>query len=951
MKKLFSTAFLCFSCCFLYAQKVRVVDIESDDLLEKYSKVYVSSEREETGSIVFFIKDSAGDTVLFSSKSVSLEKGENKLPLRSFVDSVSFANPELHSFYKTRKKLMPGVYEVCFQVNGIQTIRHIEVEPEMLFLGFERVTNSDESILKFRINSEDSLYRPHELVLKWIVIGSPMDTFKVVSEEMVFNLGPDNFRVDKPYRFWIEENYQGIRVGQTKSQVQIPNPKGLNLLDPKDQLSMSAGIKLPVIDSIKLIPSVMSVFKKHTKLYGNLGAEYFKTTNSYSNNFFGNSSLISSGSIGVDISGIPIKSNLLFTWYERTGVQVCDFSFELDFQRLKQNLESKAKEKADAQFRERINYPDLTPDFDTLQGPILKKELKKLESEYSPEELNAVKSEMDELKLKEGRVNQRTDLHGPRGFVDSLRKDPISGIKKQTNDSINNFYRASVDSVNGFRAANEKRLADLREREQLLDSLKDAYQETQKKYRRFKELQDQYRTLLDKGIDIYDTEPKDLTSAENLVEFLPENLQKHGKTLLNIKSFELGWSHADFSYFTLNQKAISGLYLDYKGKHSGFKALKGTTNNGFDISGPSGLRNSHGITGFNTGVYREGVSEVGINYVRFESRNEPFQTHRSNSVLGIEVNQALFKNLWFTSEIARSHAVSANNASFHSSGSGVVSALLDFENSTSQAHSVGLELKANKSTTSYGVKVFRVGSGFQSLGNPFVISDRKGVLVDLRQSVADNRLIIIGKYARETNNLSQQYADTGLFHRYQIGVVARLFNKLNVNSFYVPVSSDFDGIKQHIHTLNSSVDISQKLGAVQIAGQIGHTLQINKLQLTELDLRTTELVSLNLVMSFRKGGRLGLMGNKSTSRSFFQQERVNGTFSYLIKKKLRHSFFTDLQRTNLYGARYLSGTGIEFDIAKHINVTAKCGYSMVQRSEGSMRTGGLDMNFGVLVLF
>ena len=929
-----------------------MANIESDDLFKRFDKIYVFTDEQIEMTAEFDLVNSNGDSVLIAKGQLSLNKGKNVLAFENFVNPEAMLSSALNPFYQEKNRPIPGNYVANIRVGRESTQMSFVVKPAFLNLEVDRKDTLKKTVLNFWLDTVASSTLPVFFELKWINIANPLDTFSSTQNTPFFELDISQFKPERPYRFWMEEVYELNKVSRSDEKLIIPKPKRLELSKALNPKIGEPGIQLPQIDSVGGVGSILvKNIGTNTKLYGNLGTEYFRTTNGYSQNPFGRSSLMSNGSIGVDVNGIPIKSNLLFTWYERTGVQLFDVSLELDFDRLRQNLESRARERAESQLRERINYPELTPEFDTLEGQYLRRELSRLEGEYSPKELDNVRDEIQLLKSKGQGFDGVKDASQTKRELNQQQEIFLKEYKGQVNDSLGSFQSIASDSASSIENAADNRFEELKRREQSLDSLKGAYDQTQKRYDRFQRLHRQYLELKAKGIDIHKTELDDLKDPSVLSEFLPEGLKKYGNTVLNIKSFEMGWSHADFSYFTLNQKAISGLSIDYRGKYSGIKAIKGTTNNGFDISGASGLKNTHSVLGFRTSLFKEEKSEVAVNYVKFDDRNQTFGTHQSNTVLSIEANQALLKNLWFTSELSRSHSVSMFNAAFQSSGYEMINSLFDVENLAAQAHSFGLELKPGKTSTRYGVKSYRVGSGFQSLGNPFIISDRKGVLVDIQQAIADNRLLLLAKYARETNNLSRQFADTGLFHRYQIGVVARLFNKLNFNAFYIPVVSHFGGVRQRIHTLNSTIDVSNKLRSVKVAMQLGHTLQANELQFSEVDLRITELISSNLILSFRKGGNLRVNVSKSTQRSFFEQERVNATFSYFIKKKIRHSVYTDLQRTNLYGRRYVSGTGLEFKLKEHFRVNMKCGYSIIERTESSSPSDGLDMNLGILMAF
>lgn len=931
--------------------QIRFAKVESADLFERFERVYISCEKSDSFSVSFSILNPKGDTLISSFSTRRLIKGENSRSLGTLVDSLTYSDSDIRKLCKSTSGLPPGQYLSLFKVGILVAQQSFRISPTVIDITVERTEEKIEhgaDAIIFSIPVDSLMGDFVRSYFHWSYVDQPLDTSSAEISNCRHLVRSSGFTQDNPIVYWITQEFGSYAVGKSKKEILIPNSSQIALPELHYPKELPNGLQLEV-PTIGV--SLLKRLRQNVKPYGSMGTDFFFGNNQYSSNRYGRGNAFVQGSAGLDISGFPIKMNLLVSWYEYTGLQLFDIGFELDFDRFRSNMQQSLRDKVEAQKLEVLKYPGLSIDFDTLRGSLLEGELKKLETEYKPDELAEVKQRLADVSPHLDQVPENIDGQQYKTLGEHELRKESEGLENDAKNSIDESSQSIADSALTVSQGTRNEYVKLKKREGELDSLKRLYQSKKKDYARFKKILGQYNELKSKGIDVLEPRSVDYNDPDVLVEFLPERFKKHGKTLLKVQSFEMGWAHVDFSDFTIKNKAINGLNFEYKGDNLGLKTFKGQTNNGFNHSGPSPLGNSHSTSGLNLGAYRNGRSEVLLNYVSFTDRREPFALHQKNAVLSLQANQMVYNGVWVISELARSNSVSLNNAAYRGPDQTVLGSLLDFDNSTAQAHSMGVQYRSEDNSSDYSAKLFRVGSAFQTLGNPFVVNDRKGIQLAANKRLLKNRLFLTAAYAYETNNLSRQYADTGLFRRYQLGMVVRVFSKVNLSVFYVPVSADFGGLKNRIHTLNTTMDISDKVGSVKVTVQGNHSLQVSSFDYVDLQNQETEVVSLNAYLLFRKGNEFRLGGALSTPRSFFKQTRAEVSYTYSIKRQLRHSLFSDLYMTNLYGDRYFLGTGLEFKLMKFARIGVKTGYSLIQRSEASSLTGGVEVRANLNVAF
>jgi len=916
------------------AQVIRLPGSSSANPETAFQRFFVNCQESSSYFVQLEIFNDEGNIVSKNARQYYLNKGKNTVSFSLFFDQISFTDSSYARYYRAYSGLPPNHYKAVWQIGDEKKNYFLKVPSQKIEFHLQRIIKANREDSIYLHWSSDSL-QPNEIIslLKWSYLGT-----KAINEVQVFNgsdttIGTHSFMLEAPIVLWIERRYSGGLISSSEKKKLIPRSNKIPVMDSFPTPPNPFFIR----DSLLAgnAPGIWSTLKTSTKGYGSLGLNFFGTSNDFSHHYFGKTSLSFNGSTGLDIQGFPIRTNFLINHYQNTGFQVADISLEVDVERLKSNLEQKLRDEVASRERELLAYPDLTTDFDTLTGKKLELQLNELSNDSRLKELRALQNEYQKI------------------GADSLSSIG-SGITSDYTDSLHKLKKAGKDSVSKKVLAIEKKSDKGFEAYQNeLDSFEKVERRLKKEYETFKKLEKQYTELKRKGVDLYNVQPKDYQSPELLIPYLPERLKKYGNILLNLNKMEMGWSHARFSDFTLADKAIRGINMEYQSEHLLFAAVKGSTTNGY-MRPSSGLgvpNNTHSVNGLSFGLVKGTHSNVRINYVDFKDRNDPLSFHSENRVLGISAQQAIIKDLSIIGEIAQSYSRHINNIGMSTLPESPLMSLLDFSNNTSRAYSLGLGYRSSKGLSNYSVTIKRVGSGFQTLGNPFLYNDRLGIHVDVNQSIWKNKVLVMAKYAREVNNLSQQFADTGLFHRYQLGAIIRVLKNLTITSFYMPIQSEFGGLQNMVHTLNSSIDLNEKIGSIKTNLQLNYSYQLNQFNIEQYDEQVTEVILLNTLFISRKGHSLRISGAISSPRSIFQQKIASSSFSIKWSQKLEQEFYANYQSTSIYGNTTRGGLGLRYRLNNTWQTSLKVGYSKIQRASGSLSSEGLDANFSCNVWF
>lgn len=915
------------------AQTIRLPGSSSGNPEIAFQRFFVNCQESSTYFVELEIFNDEGNIVSKNTAQHYLNKGKNVVSFSQLFDQVSFTDSTYARYYKSHSELPPNEYEAIWKIGDAHKTYFFLVQPKKIELYLERipVANSDDSIY-FSWLRDSSTLENITTLLKWSYVDHHS-----MNEVQVFNksdttLATSPFLPETPILVWVEQWYSDGLICYSKKRTLIPRATNLPVFDSLRPPPHPFTLRDSFISNR---PKPWLFLKEHTKGYGALGFSFFGTSNDFSYNYFGKTSLSLNGSAGLDIQGFPVRSNFLINHYQNTGFQIADISFEVDVDRLKRNLENKLREEVASRNRELLAYPELNTDFDTLAGKKLEQQLRSLENDSRFKE------------LKNARTKYSTALEDSLSFlrrnIESVYADSLNALTKKGQDSIGN-KRSMLE--NEFGEYTPKHKSEL-------DSIEQLQQQLQKEYDNFKKLEKQYTTLKRKGIDLYNLQPKDYQDPQLLIPYLPARLKKYGNVLLNVNKLEMGWSHARFSDFTLADKAIRGMNLEYQSENLLFAAVKGTTTNGF-MRPNSGLgvpNNTHSINGISFGLAKGEHSTIRANYVDFKDRNDPLSFHSENKVLGISAQQSIYKGVALVGEIAQSYSQHIHNIGTGTVPESPLISLLDFSNSTSRAYSLGLGYKSSKGFSNYSVTLKRIGSGFQTLGNPFLYADRLGVHLQLNQSIWKSKVLLMAKYAREVNNLSQQFTDTGLFHRYQLGAVIRVLKTLTLTSFYMPIRSEFGGVNNLVHTLNSSLDFHEKIGSIKTNLQLNYSYQLNQLRLEETNDQLSEILTINSLFISRKGHSLRMGGALSSSRSLFEQRHVSTSLAFKWSNKLESELYANYQSTSLFGSTTRGGLGIKYRLNNTLETNLRVGYSKIQRASRSLSSEGLDVNFSCRVWF
>jgi len=913
-----------------HAQTLRIANINSNAPTEVFSHIFVEVNKPDSYFVELSIFLDEQSPISHNGKRHFFRAGKTSTSLKSLFDQLNFTDSAQQSFYKLSAQLLPGSYTAKWSVGETSLSYYFKVNPKRFDQKVIRsIVNDGHDSIRISWTLDSSLMQEVNYRLRWK--SASQDVTHFIENGTDTSLCVSLFLPDTKVVFWVEEYYGDYLTGSSAKQALIPNPANeITALQQSPDSVRGNSLK----DSLlSLTPGVWAGLKENSRFYGSVGAEFFGTTNDYAHNFYGNSALSLYGSSGIESYGFPVKVNYLANWYQSTGLQLTDVSLELDFNRLRQNLEKQLRKEVESRKRELLSYPDLAG-FDTLKGDQLQKRIQEIESDERYRQGKKIKKQASGFNLDSTKNQAR------RQVIDE--KD---GLLKQVGDSANYYKDGALDSMNRIKKKAEN-AGDgyYTQYQKETDSLNQLYNKLNQEYARFKKLESRYRDLKSKGIDLYNLEPANYQDPELLMRYLPDNVKRYGGLLMNIQKMEMGWSHAYFSDFSIANKAFHGLNLQYEGRQFSMAAIKGTTTNGFLNSGREPLNNTHSVNGLSLGIMKSENSQVSINYVDFRDRNAPLGLHDNNKVLAVVARQRLFSNLFVEAEVAQSYSRHALNTGLTVAGESAFASLFDISNTASQAYSAGLVFDAPKSASGYSIKLKRVGSGFVTLGNPFIYSDRMGVHFNMRQALLKNKVMLMAQYAREINNLSGQLNDTARFERLQLGVVASVFKKVNASVFYVPVKAQHPENNHLVHTLNASVDMNDKIGSVKTTLQLNYSMQLSIFQSDEIADQTTEVLSLNSLFISRRGNNLRLGASASTPGSTFQQRQATGSFQFKWSKRFQQELYANYYQTSLFGSKSLSGLGLNYRYSNTLQLQARLGYSYIIRPFANAASSGMDVS-------
>jgi hypothetical protein len=278
------------------------------------------------------------------------------------------------------------------------------------------------------------------------------------------------------------------------------------------------------------------------------------------------------------------------------------------------------------------------------------------------------------------------------------------------------------------------------------------------------------------------------------------------KTLLAIKSFQVGISTPHYSDITFSQQPLYGIHTDIHFKHWFV-----TTSIGNRVSSPISLSNRLMMQPqFNNRTYAGQLGIYGLNpktkmyvsYFHFENEQSPFHYNQSkNDIIGMGFNSQLTEWLLIEGELNKSflqqNVVQKSVADKYTLSNAYNK---DFDN---MAYKILVTTKVTNTTSiSGGTK--RIGGGYYSLGTPYLRNDLVEYNINWKQHYWNRQIESELSFMYNYDNLNGFKTNTTILQGYGASIRTHLRKKPNLFISYKPFNSTYS-IEENIYSNNQFI--------------------------------------------------------------------------------------------------------------------------------------------------
>jgi len=381
--------------------------------------------------------------------------------------------------------------------------------------------------------------------------------------------------------------------------------------------------------------------------------------------------------------------------------------------------------------------------------------------------------------------------------------------------------------------------------------------------------------------------------------FIDEKTPWIPRLIKNFNTIEIGRCRPNYTDFTLKGISMDGVNVEFNPGLLYAAFSKGQTNKSFYPSAEVFPSFEQNLLFGRLGIGKKNASHLFLTYLQVEDNSQSIPDHalsdtiylkpHSNNIISAEAALSFFDNkLAFEGEIATSFFTRDNRYEMIELDSNILPPLfskLIKPNLTSTydfAYSMRSALNLNNTKVSFELN--KIGPGYTSLGNPYMINDRMSFNGSFDQYFAKKQISVSGFYRQSYDNLINWKAAQTNILSYG-GTIMFRFRKLPyLRISYMP---NFQSMQRNNLKLNNSVIIfngsagyNYKLKGLRMNTNINYLSQdIETILDTLSSLRKVKIYSLSHDITFNKP--LSLNAAVSYNQAIFPGIDIN-TLIYSI---------------------------------------------------------------------
>ncbi len=560
----------------------------------------------------------------------------------------------------------------------------------------------------------------------------------------------------------------------------------------------------------------------------------------------------------LSVYDFPVSFQLLLSTRQTdTQQNINSFNVQFDAQQFKQMLMQRAIAFAQDKILKdklgNLNLETFTSQFNTIKG--------KLESPGALLELGQIK-QLDSLK------NSLSDLQNMKldsaGIFNQLRQ-----LKKLTgNDSLSldtSMIRAKMDSFKQQGDSLMKAKTDsLKKKIKVLSWLEEKKPYYDKLMKQKDELEAHLKGLnidsltgkIDEFSSKYDV--KKFNDPNYLYGFLDKFklFRKFEKVMTAVKTLSIGTSYPNYSDFTFRGVQLNGFNIELEKWNTYIGFIFGTALQGIMPSNLQGNNNNvlytykRNVIGGSAGYGSKEKSHIHFTLLSFD--DDPTSIYipdsmigmaprpQSNQVMSTDFKLQLFKKkISIYGELAGAQTIRditlidstfmINITNYNNPREWFSNIFLqkdvDLNTSVDFAFKAGAEATLFKGLTKISTQVKRVGPGFYSFGNPFMMRDMFNIEAKVSQAFWKNRIKLSGFIRRNIDNLEQTKLLTSQLYNFGFDFSLNIPKWPSLKIAMTPYVQSNDSMNMNINVLIANTNYICKIKKTQLLSNLTYMHQ------------------------------------------------------------------------------------------------------------------------------
>jgi hypothetical protein len=759
----------------------------------------------------------------------------------------------------------------------------------------------------------------------------------------IYDVTTRSFEVKKGGEYFVNKAtivIDQIKVDKLGQRLNIPSGVYdfiIEIYETKERNFLSGSESLLSIDEAgSVYEGVMPMIAKGNEWFsttGNMRMTYeYNPVNSNYVQYDNNQYTRIEANPSLTIKGIPISSNILLSTekYNQTSLNQVDIHF--DFYRYRDYLQKLVLEK--------IKGLEMSGKADKI------KDITRSYIREKYPELDKIKDQLNNDKFKN--IEEKVkDFNNAESFKTLLTQNPeFQKYKGMAQD----YAVSSMDSLQKMKSKISD--VDYHQLEWYL-TVDKAYKDTRQKADslvKYKKLYEKYQKLTNKLKTIeqvnYQEILNDPMSFEKYLDRL-EGIGKVMKLVSSIRNFSTGSTYPQMTDLTLNGMRSNGVHLEVNRKNWYAAVANGKIDAANYFGLPIGGLNRN-MNAVRLGLGKVESSHFFLNYLKIrddDTRTDSIISKpQDNMVVGAEVQWSLFKDrIIIKSEIAQSYHTYDRtlNDSPNTEGGGrdwiTQSTAFRLNSSSHKDRAISAEIygQLNDGLTTVTGYYKHVGSGYVSLGVPFLMKDIERYEGRLTHQLFERKISLSGFIRNDADNILLNRAFTSVNKSYgvELGLTFKKMPAIRLayaptqqsavknssEGFAIPDSiSDF---KANTNMLFGSLTYQYKIGRIYATSQVNGTTFLGKSNDQQYD---TYNISLQQNFQLGKAGGLNCFITQYNQRAYLQSGVLidkgiytGGEGNIKIGKHFTTSVGFNYSNSKTYPERYFTYTEIGRSLFKH----------------------------------